>query len=125
MGLVRSVSEKIDRRASREGIQLGKIDGLSHEELEDMGRVVALADFLLCKYEDRKETKEMLGSFVRIIGDACESIGEVDDEIAEMLAAAEDSISRVRELHAGISDRSDLGKGPAQERGGAGLVQII
>ena len=71
-----------------------KIDKLSMEELQDLGKIVGLADFMMCKYEDKKETKEILGHFVSIIRDSAESIGEIDDEVSELIISSEDSINK-------------------------------
>ena len=106
--LVRSISAKLDKRISKDKIPPDKIDRLSVEELQDLNSIVSLANFVLCKYEDKKDIKAILENFVSIIYDTCRSIDGIDDEIAELLANAEDSIGRVKCMHTNISDKSDL-----------------
>ena len=76
-----------------------KIDKLSIEELQDLSKIVGLADFMMCKYEEKKETQEILGHFVSIIRDSAESIEEVDDEVSELIISSEDSINKIKELN--------------------------
>lgn len=124
--LVKSISEKIDKKLSKEKIPQDKIDRLSLEELQDLNKIVGLANFMLCKYEDKKDTKAILEGFVSIIDDACKSVGGIDDEIAELLVAAEDSLNKVKDTHAHISSKSDLQRpAPARHgRAGAGANNL-
>lgn len=117
--LVRSVSERLEKKISREKIPQDQIDKLSPEELQDLNKIVGLANFMLCKYEDKKNTREILGNFVSIIEDTCSSIDGIDDKIAELLVSAEDSIDRVKCMHANISDKSDLTQPPKPDQTGA------
>ncbi len=108
MRLVRDVSARLSKRLTKENIEPSNIDSLSPEELVDLNKIVNLAHFMLCKYEEKKETKALLKSFVSILDDVSNSVAGIDDEIAELLVSAEDSISKVRNTHAHISDKSDL-----------------
>ena len=82
---VRNISEKIDKKLSQSNTSTNsKIDKLSVEELQDLQKIVGLADFMLYKYEDKKETKAILEHFVSIIHDSAESIDEIDDEVSEL-----------------------------------------
>lgn len=108
---IHKVSEKIDKKLSQSSSSIdSKIDKLSVEELQDLGKIVGLADFLLCKYDDKKETKEILEHFVSIIRSSAESIEEVDDEVSELIISSEDSIHKIKELHVNISDKYDFEK---------------
>lgn len=115
---VRSISAKLDKRISREKIPQDKIDRLSVEELLDLNKITGLANFMLCKYEDKKATKEILEGLVPIIDDACSSVDGIDDEIAELLAAAEDSIHRIRCAHTAISETSEVKQDPGARQDG-------
>ena len=106
---VRNISAKLDKRISKEKIPQDKIDRLSVEELLDLNKITGLANFMLCKYEDKKATREILEGLVSIINDACRSVDGIDDEIAELLVAAEDSIHKIRSAHTFISNTSDVG----------------
>ena len=108
---VRNISEKIDKKLSNSDKSSNlKIDKLSVEELQDLNKIVSLADFMLCKYEDKKETHSILEHFVSIIRESAESIEEIDDEVSELIISAEDSISKVKEIHTNISEKYDFEK---------------
>lgn len=108
VGLVKNISERLEKKISKENIPQDQIDKLSLEELQDLNKIVGLANFMLCKYEDKKNTKEIMENFVSIIESTCLSMDGIDDEIAELLVAAEDTIGKVKCMHANISDKSDL-----------------
>ncbi len=105
---VRNISEKIDKKLSQSNNS--QIDKLSVEELQDLNKIVNLADFMLCKYEDKKETRTILENFVSIIRESAESIEDIDDEVSELIISAEDSINKVKEIHTNISEKYDFKK---------------
>ncbi len=107
---VRDISNKIEKKLSNSDSTNKKIDKLSVEELQDLNKIVSLADFMLCKYQDKKETRSILEHFVSIIRDSAESIEEIDDEVSEMIISAEDSINKVKEIHTNISEKFDFKK---------------
>ena len=109
MARIRGISSQISARLSK--TPHDELDGLSAEELQDLDRIVAIADFVLCKYADKKEMRATLGEFVSMISETARSLGDLDDEISELILSAEDSISRVRDIHANISKKSSLGRG--------------
>ena len=106
--LVKNVTAKLDKRISNEKIPQDKIDGLTGEELLDLNKIVGLANFMLCKYEDKKETKILFESFVEIIENVGSTIDGIDDEIVELLITTENSISKIKCMHATISEKSDM-----------------
>jgi len=106
---LRNISEKIDKKLSQSNNSINpKIDKLSLEELQDLDKIVRLADFMLFKYEDKKETRSLLKNFVSIIRDSAESIEEIDDEVSELIISAEDSINKIKEIHTHVSEKYDL-----------------
>ena len=108
---IRNISEKIDKKLSQSDSSTdSKIDKLSIEELQDLSKIVGLADFMLYKYEDKKETKAILEHFVSIIRESAESIEEVDDEVSELIISSEDSINKIKEIHTNISKKYDFEK---------------
>ncbi len=104
---IQSISAKIEKKLSESGVQ---IDKLTLEELQDINKIVGLANFILCKYEDKKETRLILQHFVSIIGDSAQSMDSIDDDISELILSAEDSINKVKNMHSKISEKSDLEK---------------
>lgn len=101
---VKSISAKLEKKISDED----KIDKLSLEELQDLNKIVGLANFMLTQYHDKKEMRSILSGFVEIITDSAKSLEAIDDEISELILEAEDSINKVKDMHTRISDKSDL-----------------
>ena len=117
MKFIHHISKKIDKKLVTNNNNIdSKIDKLSLEELQDLKKIIGLAEFMLCKYEDKKETKEILGYFVSIIRDSAESIENVDDEVSELIISSEDSINKIKEVHANISEKYDFEKSDNQTK---------
>ena len=106
---VKTISLKIDKKLSIvKSSNADEIDKLSLDELQDLDKIVDIADFMLCKYADKKEMSSILTNFTSIISDTANSLGNLDDEISELIISAEDSINKVKDMHANISDKSDF-----------------
>ena len=104
---IQSISSKIEKKLSESGV---KVDKLTLEELQDINKIVGLANFMLCKYEDKKETRLILQHFVSIINESAQSMESIDDDISELILSAEDSINKVKNMHSKMSEQSDLEK---------------
>ena len=108
---IRSISSKIDKKLSEvKSSDASKIDKLSLEELQDLDKIVGIADFMMCKYSDKKEMRSILKHFTSIINDTASSLGDLDDEVSELIMSAEDSINKVKDMHSNISEKSDFKK---------------
>jgi len=107
---IQSLSEKIEKKLAASNAPDVKIDKLTLEELQDINKIVGLANFMLFKYDDKKETRLILQHFVSIITESAQSIESIDDEISELILSAEDSINKVKNMHSKISEKSDLEK---------------
>lgn len=106
---IKNLSEKIDKKLSQTGIsEEEKIQGLTLEELQDLSKIVGLADFMLYKYEDKKDMRSILGDFVAMIKESAEGIDGLDDEISELILSAEDSIKKIKESHRKIYAKSEF-----------------
>ncbi len=105
-----------------------EIDKLTLEELQDLNKIVGIAGFMLCKYDDKKEMRSILRHFVSIITDAAASLENLDDEISELIISAEDSINKVKELHVHIAEKSDFKKryhnGPEYDESETGTINL-
>ena len=110
LDFIKNISSKIDKKISQSNTKNLKIENFTLEELQDLRKIVGLADFMLHKYEDKKDTKSILEYFVSIIRDSAESIESIDDEVSELIISAEDSIGKIKELHTNISEKYDLEK---------------
>ena len=108
---IRSISSKIDKKLSKvRPSEDSTIEKLSLEELQDLNKIVGIADFMLCKYADKKEMRLILKHFALIINETASSLENLDDEVSELIISAEDSINKVKDMHAHISDKSDFKK---------------
>ena len=108
---IRALSSKIDKKISEaKPSDDDKIGKLTLEELQDLNKIVGIADFMICKYADKKEIHSILKHFVSIISDTANSLENLDDEISELIISAEDSINKVKDMHTHISDKSDFKK---------------
>ena len=108
---IRTLSSKIDKKLSEiKPSDDDKIDKLTFDELQDLNKIVGIADFMLCKHADKKEIHSILKHFVSIISDTANSLENLDDEISELIMSAEDSINKVKEMHVHISEKSDFKK---------------
>jgi len=106
---IRAISSKIDKKLSDvSNSDETKIDKLTVDELQDLDKIVGIADFMLQKYSDKKEMNSLLKYFVSIISDTGSSVNDLDDEISELIISAEDSINKVKDMHTNISDKSDF-----------------
>jgi len=108
---IRTLSSKIDKKLSEiKPSDDDKIDKLTFDELQDLNKIVGIADFMLCKHADKKEIHSILKHFVSIISDTANSLENLDDEISELIISAEDSINKVKDMHVHISEKSDFKK---------------
>ncbi|MDH3794967.1 MAG: hypothetical protein OER78_07825 [Nitrosopumilus sp.] len=111
MGRIRAISSKIDKKLSEiKPSDDSKIDKLTLEELQDLDKIVGIADFMMCKYADKKEIRSILQDFTSIISETANSLGDLDDEVSLLIISAEDSINKVKEMHSNISEKSDFKK---------------
>ena len=111
LGRIRAISSKIDKKLSEiKSSDDSKIDKLTLEELQDLDKIVGIADFMICKYADKKEMRSILQDFTSVISEAANSLGDLDDEVSLLIISAEDSINKVKEMHSNISEKSDFKK---------------
>ncbi len=108
---IRSLSSIIDKKLSEvKSSDDDKIDNLTLDELQDLNKIAGIADFMMCKYADKKEMRSILQYFTSIITETTNSMDNLDDEISELILSAEDSINKVKDLHAHIDKKSDFQK---------------
>ncbi len=102
---IKKLSELVEKKLSKiDKKDEQKIDSLTFEELQDLNQILQLADYILCKYENKKEVHSVLKDFVGIITKSTHSIEELDDEIHELVISAEGTIQRIKDLQTNVSD---------------------
>ena len=126
---IRSLSSIIDKKLSEiKPSEDEKIDKLTFEELQDLDKIAGIADFMLTKYADKKEMSSILKHFTTVITETSDSMGDLDDEISELILSAEDSINKVKDLHAHIDNKSDFKKkysdGPDYDRAQTSSINL-
>ena len=108
---IRSLSSIIDKKLSEvRPSESDKINNLTLDELQDLDKIAGIANFMLSKYADKKEMRSILKHFTSIIAETTDSMGDLDDEVSELILSAEDSINKVKDMHANIDDKSDFKK---------------
>ncbi len=108
---IKSISSIIDKKLSDvKPSEDSKIEKLTLEELQDLDKIVGIANFMMCKYADKKEMRSILKHFTSIIGETASSLEDLDDDVSELIISAEDSINKVKDMHTHISDKSDFKK---------------
>ena len=108
---IRSLSSILDKKLSEvKPSDSDKIDKLTLDELQDLEKIAGIADFMLTKYADKKEMRSILKHFTSVIIETTNSMGNLDDEISELILSAEDSINKVKNLHAHIENKSNFKK---------------
>jgi len=108
---IRSLSSVIDKKLSEvKSSDSDKIDKLTLDELQDLEKIARISDFMLSKYTDKKEMCSILKHFISVISETSDSMYNLDDEISELILSAEDSINKVKDLHANIDKKSDFRK---------------
>ncbi len=85
-----------------------KIDKLSFEELQDLNKLLQIADFILTKYEDKKQVYNLIKDFVDMIGNSSNSMDFLDDKISELVVSAQSTISGIKNLQSGVSENFSL-----------------
>ena len=126
---IRSLSTVIDKKLSEmKPSDADNIDKLTLEELQDLEKIAGIADFMLTKYTDKKEMSSILKNFTSVITETSDSMGDLDDEISELILSAEDSINKVKDLHAHIDNKSDFKKkysdGPEYNRAQTSSINL-
>tara|TARA_B110001454_G_scaffold25025_1_gene24513 strand:+ start:62 stop:439 length:378 start_codon:yes stop_codon:yes gene_type:complete len=108
---IRSLSSVIDKKLSEvKPSDNDTIDKLTLDELQDLDKIAGIVDFMISKYTDKKEMRSILEYFASIIAETTDSMGNLDDEISELILSAEYSINKVKDLHTRIDNKSDFKK---------------
>ena len=108
---IKSISSIIDKKLSKvKPSDDSKIDKLTLDELQDLNKIVGIANFMMCKYVDKTEMRSILKHFTSIIDETASSLEGLDDEVSELIISAEDSINKIKDMHGYISDKSDFKK---------------
>jgi hypothetical protein len=110
---IRDLSSKIERKISQKstGKDDNFVETLSVEELKDLRQVILASEYLLTKYQDKKDIKSFLEEFIGIIMHAANSVNILQDELEDLVISAEVALQQIQTLHEEVTCNLTLGKG--------------
>ena len=108
---IKILSSKIEQKIIQKGIDKNDqfIETLSVEELKDLRQVMLAADYLLSKYQDKKDVKEFLEEFIGIIMHAANSVNILRDDLDGLVISAETALKQIQDLHDDVTQNLSLG----------------
>lgn len=110
---IRTLSSKIDTRISQKDKDVSDtfIETLSAEELKDIRQIMHASEYLLTKYQDKKEIKSFLQEFIEIILHAANSVNGMKDELEDLVISAEFALQQIQTLHDDVAGNLAFQKG--------------
>ena len=101
---LRRFSSLVEAKMSKMNDDENKVEKLSFEQLQDMNQLLQIADYILCKYEDKKEVHSLLKEFVEMINTSTISTDLLNDDINELIVSAESTISHIKNVQNDVSE---------------------
>ncbi|MBM3910924.1 MAG: hypothetical protein FJ356_04685 [Thaumarchaeota archaeon] len=101
---LQKISALVEKRLAEIDSDKKKISQLSVEELQDFNQILRIADYVLYKYEHKKEVFSLIKEFVDMINSSIGSMGTLNDNLSELVISAEDSIKRIKSLQSNVSE---------------------
>src|SRR5574340_1072281 len=110
---IRTLSSKIDLKISQKDKDTSDtfIETLSVEELKDIRQIMHASEYLLTKYQDKREIKSFLQEFVEIILHAANSVNGMKDELEDLVISAEFALHQIHTLHDDVTGNLAFQKG--------------
>jgi ribosomal protein S13 len=110
---IKGLSTKIEQKIAQKGNSKDDnfVDTLSVEELKDLRQVILASEYLLTKYQDKKDLKSFLEEFIGIIMHAANSVNVLRDELEDLVISAEVALQQIQTLHADVTQNLTLGRG--------------
>ena len=105
---IEKFSSLVEEKFSKFDKDKKKIEELSFEELQDLNQVLQMADYILTKYEGKKEVYSLLKDFVEMINAHSTSMDILNDKISEHVISAENVISKIKNLQNDVSENYTL-----------------
>ena len=103
---IKTLSSKIELKISQKDKDVNDdfIETLSVEELKDIRQVMHAAEYLLTKYQDKRDIKHFLQEFVEIVLHAANSVNGMKDELEDLTISAEFALRQIQTLHDEVVD---------------------
>ena len=102
---IKQFSSIIKDKLNSESRNVKKINTFTFEELSDLSKILTISDFILAKYEHKKNVHSILNEFVDLIKETENSIILMDDEIEELTLSANVPINHIMEIKNRISKK--------------------
>ena len=106
---IKQFSSIVKNKLNSESRNVKKINAFTFEELNDLNKILTISDFILAKYEHKKNVHSILNEFVDLIKETENSIISMDDEIQELTLSAEVPINHIMEIKNKISEKHGFG----------------
>jgi hypothetical protein len=109
---IKTLSSKIEQKIAQKDkdAEDGFIETLSVEELKDLRQVILASEYLLTKYQDKKEIKTFLEEFIGIIMHATNSVNVLRDELEDLVISAEVALQQIHTLHHDVTQNLTFGQ---------------
>ena len=108
---IRELSSKIEQKIAQKGKESDNfVETLSVEELKDLRQVILASEYLLTKYQDKKDIKAFLEEFIGIIMHAANSVNILRDELEDLVISAEVALQQIQTLQSEVTQSLTLGK---------------
>ncbi|MGI0072851.1 MAG: hypothetical protein ACREA3_03450 [Nitrosotalea sp.] len=110
---IKGLSAKIEQKIAQKGSSKDDnfVETLSVEELKDLRQVILASEYLLTKYQDKKDLKSFLEEFIGIIMHAANSVNGLRDELEDLVISAEVALQQIQTLHDDVTQNLTLGRG--------------
>jgi len=107
---IRGISSKIEEKIAQKSPDNNDkfIETLSVEELKDLRQVMMAAEYLLSKYQDKKELKAFLEDFIGILLHAANSVNLMSDDLTDLLISAEMAFNQIQTLHEEVTQNLSM-----------------
>lgn len=109
---IKVLSSKIEQKISQKDKDESDsfIETLSVEELKDIRHVMLAAEYLLTKYQDKRDIKEFLQEFIGLILNASNSVNGLKDELEDLVISAEFALQQIQTLHNDVTENLAFGR---------------
>ncbi|MBM3905703.1 MAG: hypothetical protein FJ354_03335 [Thaumarchaeota archaeon] len=123
LGKVKQLSDLVRKKILESNPNYeSKINKLSKDELEDLDSILALAEQIILKHHGKKEAYALLREFVDMMKNWSVSIGEVNDQIQELLISAKSSVSEIESAKSDVSNNLSF---DGQNQGTINLTKFV
>lgn len=110
---IRTISAKIDKKLPHGDDHF--LTSLSEEELKDFQKLVQIADYIVCKHEEKSDFYDVLREFSSMINESFNSMQELDDETNELVVSAESVVGKMKDIQTNFTSECDLTKSRPQK----------